>query len=89
MDFFAEQPTERVAVSNQSAGNQRFCNYMYMYTYTHTYALCGYTSQPAAIAVNRTQGVKIAWVPLGSALVDNYLFSLCLTHIKNSSSLAG
>ena len=29
--IFAEQPTESIAVSNQSAGNQRFYNYVYMY----------------------------------------------------------
>ena len=29
--IFAERPTEWIAVSNPSAGNQRFCNYVYMY----------------------------------------------------------
>ena len=29
--IFAERPTERIAMSNPSAGNQRFCNYVYMY----------------------------------------------------------
>ena len=29
--FFAERPTEWIAVSNPSAGNQRFYKYVYMY----------------------------------------------------------
>ena len=31
--IFAERPTEWIAVSNPSAGNQRFYNYVYMYMY--------------------------------------------------------
>ena len=72
--FFAEQPTKWITVSNQSAGNQRFYNYVHIYM--HMCALCSYTrhlctcwyaaihvNQPsgtsqAAAIANRTQGVN-------------------------------
>ena len=47
--FFAEQLTEWIAVSNPSAGKQRFCNYVYMSAllcniYAHVCTMRLYTS---------------------------------------------
>ena len=38
--IFAERPTEWIAMSNPSAGNQRFCNYVYVHVSTIMQYLC-------------------------------------------------
>ena len=84
--IFAERPTEWIAVSNPSASNQRFCNYVYMYMSAHECTMRLYTSlaylsyfnrpsgiyEAAAIAVNRTQGLFDDGSRLKLILAVNY-----------------
>ena len=84
--IFAEWPTEWIAVSNPSAGNQRLCNIYAECMYMHTYALCGCTRhlrtcRYAAILVNRPSGISQAAAIAANRTQGVNKVKFCLTGI--------